>query len=132
MSNNTSCAAMIAILVHNNEKKKKGKVPRKKTRWLRNLLHNIFNPDNKDSTWYFLLAVLLGIFYAFMIAGNLDKPPIAFVLSAIIIIPGEIMLIVWGVSERKKEKKRKKKNRKKGVVNNDPRLDFLFKPAGKP
>ncbi len=32
MSSNTSCAAMIAILVHNNEKRKKGRVPMKKKR----------------------------------------------------------------------------------------------------
>ena len=95
-------------------------------------MHNTFNPDKKDSTWYFLLAILLGIFYAFLIADNLDKPAIAFILSALVILPGEILLIVWGVNERKKEKKLKENKQKKGIVNNDPYLDFLFRTPRKP
>lgn len=132
MSSDTSCAAMIAIIAHNNEKKKKGRVPRKKTRWFRNLLHNTFNPDKKDSTWYFLLALLLGIIYAFLVADNLGKPAMAYILSALVILPGEIFLIAWGIEERKKEKKRKEENKqKKGIVNNDPSLDFLFRTPRK-
>ena len=124
---------MIAIIAHNNEKKKKGRAPRKKTRWFRKMLHNAFNPDKKDSWWYFFLALFFGIIYAFMVADNLDKPAMAYILSALVFLPGEILLIAWGIEERKKEKKRKKENKqKKGIVNNDPYLDFLFEPPKKP